>query len=105
MEWDIPENEYLIQAFLTLKNRDDARRFLRDLLTEDEIKEFSRRLAAALMLSEKRPYSSIVKATGLSSTTVARVSKYLKRGNNGYKLVLARLRHHPRPLREEIGGG
>jgi TrpR-related protein YerC/YecD len=104
MKWDIPEYEYLVQAFLNLKNRDEARRFLRDLLTKDEIKEFSGRLAAAKMLSEKRPYSSIIKATGLSSTTVARVSKYLKNGRDGYKLVLNRL-HHTHPLREETGGG
>jgi TrpR-related protein YerC/YecD len=104
MVWNSPENEYLVDAFLALKDRGGARRFLRDLLTEDEINEFARRLNAAKMLSEKRTYSSIVKATGLSSTTVARVSKYLKKDNGGYRSVLARL-HRRHPLREEAGGG
>jgi TrpR-related protein YerC/YecD len=76
---------------------------LRDLLTEDEIAEFARRFWAAKMLSEKQLYSAVENATGLSSTTVARVSKYLKKGFCGYKLVLGRL-HHNRPLREETGG-
>ena len=104
MDWKSAENKNLADTFMTLKNRDETARFLRDLLTEDEISEFSRRLAAARMLSQKRPYSSIVKTTGLSSTTVARVSKFLKRGAGGYKLVLNRL-HHAHPLREETGGG
>lgn len=84
----------LISALLALKSREEAQCFLRDLLTEAEIIEFGNRFCAAQMLSDKLPYSQIEKETGLSSTTVARVSKWLNKGANGYKTVIARVGHH-----------
>ncbi len=67
---------------------------MRDLLTEQEIIEFGKRWQAAQMLAKKVPYSKIVGKTGLSSTTVARVSKWLNKGMDGYKLMLKRLNSH-----------
>ena len=64
---------------------EDAFNFLRDLLTETELEEFSQRLEIAIMLSQKKPYTEIQGATGASSTTIARVSKYLKGKHGGYK--------------------
>ena len=94
----------LINAIITLKTRDEAKRFLRDLLTEKELIEFGNRWKAARMLSENISYVKIEKETGLSSTTVARVSKWLNKGKNGYKLMLNKLNHHHNKLfREEIG--
>ena len=93
MDWKKPENKALIEAVLALKSPDEARRFLRDLLTEGEIEEFAKRLQTAALLSEKVPYSSIVRQTGFSSTTVARVSKWLHHGTGGYKTVLTRVAH------------
>lgn len=86
----------LFQAILELNNIDEARRFFRDLLTEEEIKEFSARWKVAQMLSEKVSYAKIEKETGMSSTTIARVSKWLNDGMNGYKLLISRLNssHH-----------
>ena len=74
---------------------------MRDLLTESEIKEFARRWQAAQMLDRKVPYSTIVKATGLSSTTVARVAQWLNKGQGGYRLLLTRLHHHNPTLMEK----
>ena len=93
MNWNTAENKQLIRAFLSLKTADEAGRFLCDLLTPDEIEEFSKRFQAALMLSEQVPYSRIEKKTGLSSTTVARVAHWLHHGKGGYGLVLKRLGH------------
>ncbi|KKQ18581.1 MAG: TrpR like protein, YerC/YecD [Berkelbacteria bacterium GW2011_GWA1_36_9] len=81
----------LFKAVLTLKTSDEARRFFRDLLTEKELIEFGKRWKAARMLSKNIPYVEIEKETGLSSTTVARVSKWLNNGENGYRLVLRKL--------------
>lgn len=83
----------LMKAILTLKTRNEARRFFRDLLTEKELIEFGNRWKAARMLAKNRPYTEIIDQTGLSSTTVARVSKWLNSGKNGYKLILKRLNH------------
>ena len=81
----------LYRAILTLKDLGEARRFFRDLLTPAEIEEFARRWKAARMLADGIPYTQIVSETGLSSTTVARVSRWVKKGTGGYRLLIKRL--------------
>ena len=95
-KWNNKRTENMLKAILQLKTLGEARRFFRDLLTEEEIIEFGKRWQAAQLLAKKAPYSEIVEKTGLSSTTVARVSKWLNQGMNGYKLMLKRLNscHH-----------
>ncbi len=95
MDWKKPENRCLIEAVLALRSPDEARAFLRDLLTEGEIEEFAKRLQTATMLTDKVPYSSIVRQTGFSSTTVARVSRWLQKGEGGYRTIIARMHHAP----------
>ncbi len=94
MKWKSGENKRLIQAILALKTNDEAERFLRDLMTEKEIKELAKRLRAAEMLREKVPYLVIEEETGLSSTTIARVAKWLKGEGGGYRTIINRLHHH-----------
>ena len=89
--WDNPKTKDLFKAILSLENLSEAKKFFRDLLTEPEIIEFSKRWQVAQMLAKNIPYSKIEKQTGLSSTTVARVAKWLNRGKGGYKLMLKRL--------------
>ncbi len=84
----------LYRAILSLKGENEARRFFRDLLTETEIEEFSRRLEVAEMLEKKIPYTEIEKKTRMSSTTIARISKFLNGSFGGYRLILDRLNHH-----------
>lgn len=89
--WNNKKTDALIKALLSLKNSSEAKKFLRDLLTVDEIEEFGNRWLAARMLSKNIPYTAIRKKTGLSTTTIARISKWLKTGMGGYKLMLKRL--------------
>ncbi len=91
MDWNATENRRLTQAILALRGASEAQAFLRDLLTPKEIKEFAKRLQTAEMLSENVPYILIEKKTGLSSTTVARVSKWLKGKEGRYRTIIARL--------------
>jgi TrpR-related protein YerC/YecD len=88
------KTEDLYQVILKLKNLEEAQRFFRDLLTSVEILEFSKRWQVAQMLDDKIPYSFIEKKTGLSSTTVARISKWLQNGKGGYKLMLKKINTH-----------
>ena len=81
----------LLKAFLSLRNEGELKKFLRDLMTENEIEEFSKRIEAAELLSQEMPYASIVKKTGLSSTTVARVAKWLHGTEGGYRSVLRKI--------------
>jgi TrpR-related protein YerC/YecD len=97
-KWDNSKTEQLIEAILALKNKDEARRFLRDLLTEAELVEFGNRWKAVRMLSENKSYTTIRGKTGLSSATIARISKWLREGMGGYQLMLNRLGlHHHTP--------
>lgn len=92
LNWKNKKTNELIKALLSLKNRQEAIKFLRDLLTEEEIIEFGLRLDVAKMLYKKIPYTEITRKTGLSSTTIARISKWLNSGMGGYQLVLKRLK-------------
>ncbi|MDO8561755.1 MAG: YerC/YecD family TrpR-related protein [bacterium] len=94
MDWNRKENRRLVQALLALENPREARGFLRDLLTEKEIEEFGKRLQTAELLAENVPYSVIGEKTGLSSTTIARVSKWLKGKEGGYRSVIDKLHLH-----------
>jgi len=91
-KWINPDTDSLFRAILQLKDIKEARRFFRDLLTVREILEFGKRWKAARMLNKKIPYTKIEEETGLSSTTIARVQKWLKRGMGGYRLILKRLK-------------
>lgn len=96
MNWKAERNKKLVEAFLTLKTAEEMQRFLCDLMTESEITEFAKRFEAARLLSTDTPYSKVQKTTGLSSTTIARVSKWLRGSLGGYQLVISRLAtpHH-----------
>ena len=91
INWNTKEKRGLVEAILSLKNRDEVERFFRDLMTKQEIDEFSKRLLAAKMLSQDIQYNAITEKTGLSSTTVARISKWLKGPIGGYRLVLNKM--------------
>jgi TrpR-related protein YerC/YecD len=95
-------SDELYRAVLSLRDSCEARRFFRDLLTAEEILELSKRWQVAKMLYEDVSYVSIQKQTNMSSTTIARISKWLKSGMGGYALVLARLAtHHTQPSRSK----
>ncbi len=77
----------LVDIILSLQDKEQAKFFFKDLLTSSEMKELSNRWKAAKMLWDKTPYSKIEHETGMSSTTIARISKSLKQGN-GYRSMI-----------------
>lgn len=94
IDWNTKKNKQLLESFLSLENTNEAKIFLRDLMTTTEIEEFANRLEAASLLSKDVQYNAIIEDTGLSSTTVARIAKWLKGSLGGYRLILSRLNHH-----------
>lgn len=102
MIWKNGGNQRLIQAILTLRTKDEAERFLSDLMTEKETIDFAKRLQVAEMLADEISYSIIEQKTGLSSTTVARVAKCAKGKDSGYKTIINRLHHH-KPIQSRRG--
>ena len=82
----------LYAALRELRTDEECKNFLRDLLTEAELKEFMNRWKVVRMLDEKIPYEEITEKTGMSSTTIARISKWLQKGMGGYRLILKRMK-------------
>lgn len=75
-----------ITEILSIMNsKEEVYSFLRDLLSPKEIVEFSNRFEVAKMLENKVNYKEIEEKTKMSSTTIARISKFLKWENRGYK--------------------
>jgi len=82
----------LFDAVLTLKTRDECYDFFEDLCTINEILAMAQRLEVASLLRQEMTYQDIARATGASTATVSRVNRCLKYGNDGYELVLDRLK-------------
>lgn len=85
------EVEDLLRAFISLGTADEAYALLLDLCTIREIQDMAQRLHVARMLSAGEHYTAIQDATGASATTIARVSKSLNYGADGYTAILRRL--------------
>ena len=83
--------DFLFKAIMTLGTLDECYSFFEDLCTVSELKEMSKRLKAARMLSENYIYTDIAQETGLSTATISRVNRCLKYGNDGYVTVLSRM--------------
>lgn len=86
--------DFLFQAVLSLETPEECYRFFDDLCTVPELKSMSQRLAVAKMLSDKQVYSDIVAKTGASTATISRVNRSLNYGNDGYRIVLERLKNN-----------
>ena len=52
----------------------------------------AQRFQVAKMLDDGRIYSDIVKETGASTATISRVNRSLNYGNDGYDMVLERIK-------------
>ena len=76
-------------AVLTLKTRDELKRFFSDACTPKEINTIAQRFAVAKLLSEKKVYSEIIELTGASTATISRVSRAI---NEGFTTAIKRLK-------------
>lgn len=89
------EVDFLFDAILQLRDREECYRFFEDLCTVTELKALSQRIVVAKMLSDKRVYSDIVKATGASTATISRVNRSLEYGCDAYTMVFGRMEQEP----------
>lgn len=89
-KWLTQDVESLLKAVLKLRTTQEAQNFFRDLLTIPELKTFAMRWKVAQMLDAGNTYQEIEKQTGMSSTTIARINRWLEYGEGGYKLILKR---------------
>ena len=64
----LPGLDDLADAVLSLRTRDEARRFLRDLCTLPELEAMAHRWQVAKLLDEGLPYLTVSQRTGASTT-------------------------------------
>src|SRR5918993_475045 len=84
--------DQLAEALCALRTPAEARAMLADLCTPDEIHSLAERWQVARLLDAgKLTYREIHEATGVSTTTIVRVARFLKQEENrGYRLLLDR---------------
>ena len=88
--WITDATRDLAAAVASLRDADEALRFLRDLCTVNELREFTARWEVARLLDAGVSYHDISERTGASSATISRVNQWLRYGRDGYRLLLDR---------------
>ena len=86
------ELDWLFDGILKLKTREECYAFFEDLCTMNELLSMAQRLEVAKMLVEHRTYIDIADQTGASTATISRINRTLNYGNDGYELVLDRMK-------------
>ncbi|HOP20906.1 MAG TPA: YerC/YecD family TrpR-related protein [Parvularculaceae bacterium] len=83
----------LFAAIAALRDAEEAARFMRDLATPGELQAFAERWRIARLLNEgEQSYRDIAAETGASTTTIARVARFLKEEpHKGYRMMIERL--------------
>ncbi len=82
------ELQRLYRAFATLDDPVEIKALMEDLCTIREVDEMAQRLDVAFRLDAGESYASIQEKTGVSATTIARVSKCLNYGAEGYRRII-----------------
>lgn len=81
----------LYKAVVQIGSEEECEQFFIDICTTKEIESLAQRLYVAKLLRKDVTYSEIERITGASTVTISRVSKALKNGPSGYKMILERL--------------
>ena len=83
--------DYLFDAILSLKNKEECYTFFEDICTVNELLSIAQRVEVAKMLREQKTYLEIAEKTGASTATISRVNRSLNYGNDGYDMVFKRI--------------
>lgn len=97
------ERDLLYDAILTLKDKEECKRFFRDLCTISELRAMEQRFEVARLLSEGMIYNDILALTGASSATISRVNRSLLYGEGTYEEILPRIQDKIKEQSESDG--
>ena len=92
--WDEVEQKSpdLLDVFLSLKDKTELKAFFRDLMSERDLREFAMRWEVAKMLDAGVTYEQIQEKTGAAMDTISKISRWLKEGTGGYKMMIERFK-------------
>lgn len=82
----------LFAAILQLESVDECKMFFRDLCTMSELTAMTERFQVVKLIEKKIPYREISEKTGASTATITRIAHWLHHGEDGYKLILGRIK-------------
>jgi TrpR-related protein YerC/YecD len=108
-----PEMNELFDAIREIQSEEEAVNFFRDLLTMAELTEFANRWQMVKLLVRHQSYADIAKKLNVSTATVTRVARWLKKGRGGYAAIAPRVfdgranpdyHEHPRFSRGKLRG-
>ena len=86
-----PSVDFIFDAILSLKNREECYIFFEDICTVNELQSLSQRFEVAAMLRMEWTYLVIAEKTGASTATISRVNRSLNYGNDGLDMVFGRV--------------
>ena len=91
IEFKNENTDFLIKCIMQLETEEECYNFFQDLCTINEFHSMAQRCVVAKMLSDKKVYNEIVKATGASTATISRVNRSLQYGADGYEKIFDRV--------------
>ena len=83
--------DFLFDAILSLKNKEECYTFFEDVCTSDELLSLSQRLEVSKMLREQKTYLEIAEKTGAATATISRVNRSWIKQKTAYDMVFERL--------------
>lgn len=79
------------QVVADIRSKKEARIFLKEVLTKNEMEILAKRLGTAYFLDKGRSYSNIKTNLKLSSATISAVSEQMRKGK-GFEVALKKIR-------------
>lgn len=81
-------HEYLLDRIMKLETREECELLLEDLCTYAEAENMAQRLYSAKLVLEGKTYAQVEEETQISSATLSRVSRCIKYGGGGYRMII-----------------
>jgi uncharacterized protein YerC len=83
--------QLLYQVLADIRSKKEARIFLTEILTKNELEMLVKRLATAYYLDKGRSYANIKTNLKLSSATISSVAEQMRKGK-GFEIALNKIR-------------
>lgn len=95
---------FLYEIINALKDVDEIKLFLKDLLTRAEMRMFKRRWHIACLLDQGYDMREVARRADASTQTVNNIKKILEEGRGGLKIALEKTKGKIRPEKKNISG-
>jgi uncharacterized protein YerC len=84
-------SQSLYQTIADIRNPQEARVFLKDLLSETELSVIAKRLSAAHLLTKGKNYREIKESLKISSATISNIVEQMEKGE-GFRVALQKIK-------------